>query len=241
MSSGGSKAVTVSSKGGRPGACRRRTEPTPLRSVSPSRSRSMRARRRRPAARARTGGRTGRPRGGRSPAGHGRDGRAWRGSMPRAGLPGDAPHGPAGVGPAVSPRPARPSPHPCDAEPRAACGPNEGRSPGAHAGLRDSGPLVLLTGGRAPWGGRPQLCTARRRRTRGTGRRARRGRSRHPPGPRLGSAGRMARIPTNISDHIGKTPMVRLTRLEPEGVELYGKLEAYNPGGVGQGPHRRSR
>src|SRR5258707_45836 len=41
----------------------------------------------------------------------------------------------------------------------------------------------------------------------------------------------MGRIPTNISDHIGNTPMVRLSRLEPEGVELYGKLEAYNPGG----------
>src|SRR3954463_4400012 len=41
----------------------------------------------------------------------------------------------------------------------------------------------------------------------------------------------MAAIPTNISDHIGNTPMLRLSRLEPEGVELYGKLEAYNPGG----------
>jgi cysteine synthase A len=41
----------------------------------------------------------------------------------------------------------------------------------------------------------------------------------------------MARIPTNISDHIGNTPMVRLSRMEPEGVALYGKLEAYNPGG----------
>ncbi|MDX6728149.1 MAG: cysteine synthase [Baekduia sp.] len=41
----------------------------------------------------------------------------------------------------------------------------------------------------------------------------------------------MARIPTNISDHIGNTPMVRLSRLEPDGVELYGKLEASNPGG----------
>jgi cysteine synthase A len=41
----------------------------------------------------------------------------------------------------------------------------------------------------------------------------------------------MASIPTNISDHIGNTPMVRLSRLEPEGVELYVKLEAYNPGG----------
>src|SRR3954468_18004900 len=41
----------------------------------------------------------------------------------------------------------------------------------------------------------------------------------------------MGQIPTNISEHIGNTPMVRLSRLEPEGVELYGKLEAYNPGG----------
>jgi cysteine synthase A len=38
-------------------------------------------------------------------------------------------------------------------------------------------------------------------------------------------------VPANISEHIGRTPMVRLTRLEPEGVELYGKLEAFNPGG----------
>ena len=41
----------------------------------------------------------------------------------------------------------------------------------------------------------------------------------------------MPPIPTNIAEHIGNTPMVRLTRLEPEGVELYGKLEASNPGG----------
>jgi cysteine synthase A len=43
----------------------------------------------------------------------------------------------------------------------------------------------------------------------------------------------MAAIPINISDHVGRTPMVRLTRTEPEGsgVELYGKLEAGNPGG----------
>jgi cysteine synthase A len=41
----------------------------------------------------------------------------------------------------------------------------------------------------------------------------------------------MARIPTNISDHIGNTPILRLGRLAPAGVELYGKLEAYNPGG----------
>jgi cysteine synthase A len=41
----------------------------------------------------------------------------------------------------------------------------------------------------------------------------------------------MARIPTNIADHIGNTPMLRLSRLEPDGVELYGKLEGFNPGG----------
>jgi cysteine synthase A len=43
----------------------------------------------------------------------------------------------------------------------------------------------------------------------------------------------MARIPINIADHVGKTPMVQLTRLVPDDldVELYGKLEAFNPGG----------
>jgi cysteine synthase A len=43
----------------------------------------------------------------------------------------------------------------------------------------------------------------------------------------------MARIPINIAEHVGGTPMVRLTRIVPEGVdvELYGKLEALNPGG----------
>jgi cysteine synthase len=43
----------------------------------------------------------------------------------------------------------------------------------------------------------------------------------------------MAQIPINISEHVGGTPMVRLTRIVPEGVdvELYGKLEALNPGG----------
>jgi cysteine synthase A len=40
-------------------------------------------------------------------------------------------------------------------------------------------------------------------------------------------------VPSNIAAHVGRTPMVRLTRFEPEGtgVELYGKLEAFNPGG----------
>jgi cysteine synthase A len=43
----------------------------------------------------------------------------------------------------------------------------------------------------------------------------------------------MPRIPINIADTVGNTPMVRLTRLLPDGVdvELYGKLEAFNPGG----------
>ena len=42
----------------------------------------------------------------------------------------------------------------------------------------------------------------------------------------------MGQIPINISDLIGGTPMVRLTRLEPGlDVELYAKLESFNPGG----------
>jgi cysteine synthase A len=42
----------------------------------------------------------------------------------------------------------------------------------------------------------------------------------------------MGRIPTNIAEHVGGTPMVRLTRLAGDlDVELYGKLEATNPGG----------
>jgi len=43
----------------------------------------------------------------------------------------------------------------------------------------------------------------------------------------------MGAIPINIAAHVGNTPMVRLTRLVPGGldVELYAKLEAFNPGG----------
>jgi cysteine synthase A len=42
----------------------------------------------------------------------------------------------------------------------------------------------------------------------------------------------MSAIPTNIADHVGRTPIVRLTRITGElEVELYAKLEAYNPGG----------
>jgi len=41
----------------------------------------------------------------------------------------------------------------------------------------------------------------------------------------------MARIPINIAEHVGRTPMVQMTRLAPEGVELFAKLEMQNPGG----------
>ncbi|MGH2839861.1 MAG: cysteine synthase A [Solirubrobacteraceae bacterium] len=41
----------------------------------------------------------------------------------------------------------------------------------------------------------------------------------------------MARIPVNIADHVGRTPMVEFARIAPEGVRLFGKLEAFNPGG----------
>jgi cysteine synthase A len=41
----------------------------------------------------------------------------------------------------------------------------------------------------------------------------------------------MGVIPINIADHVGRTPMVQLTRITPEGVELYAKLEMLNPGG----------
>jgi cysteine synthase A len=43
----------------------------------------------------------------------------------------------------------------------------------------------------------------------------------------------MPEIPINIADHVGRTPMVQLTRLLPAGCEceLFAKLEAFNPGG----------
>ena len=42
----------------------------------------------------------------------------------------------------------------------------------------------------------------------------------------------MSRIPTNIADHVGGTPVVQLTRIAPDlDVELFAKLEAFNPGG----------
>jgi cysteine synthase A len=42
----------------------------------------------------------------------------------------------------------------------------------------------------------------------------------------------MPQIPINIAEHVGRTPMVQLTRLLPEGCEceLFAKLEAFNPG-----------
>jgi cysteine synthase A len=42
----------------------------------------------------------------------------------------------------------------------------------------------------------------------------------------------MAPIPINIADHIGRTPMVQLTRVAPDSeAEIFGKLEMLNPGG----------
>jgi cysteine synthase A len=42
----------------------------------------------------------------------------------------------------------------------------------------------------------------------------------------------MPSIPINIADHVGRTPMVELTRLRPEGgARLFAKLEMFNPGG----------
>jgi cysteine synthase A len=38
-------------------------------------------------------------------------------------------------------------------------------------------------------------------------------------------------VAQNIADHVGRTPMVELTRLAPDGVRLFGKLESFNPGG----------
>jgi cysteine synthase len=42
----------------------------------------------------------------------------------------------------------------------------------------------------------------------------------------------MPRIPTNIAEHVGRTPMLQLTRITGElDVELFAKLEWFNPGG----------
>src|SRR5690242_21815004 len=48
---------------------------------------------------------------------------------------------------------------------------------------------------------------------------------------RIGSHA-MASIPINIAEHVGRTPMVQMTRLAGEaGGEVFGKLEMLNPGG----------
>ena len=41
----------------------------------------------------------------------------------------------------------------------------------------------------------------------------------------------MPRIPINIADLVGRTPMVELARLAPEGAQVFAKLEMFNPGG----------
>jgi cysteine synthase A len=45
----------------------------------------------------------------------------------------------------------------------------------------------------------------------------------------------MASIPVNIAEYVGKTPIVRITRMlgpdAAEGVEVYAKVESFNPGG----------
>src|SRR5262245_9208116 len=41
----------------------------------------------------------------------------------------------------------------------------------------------------------------------------------------------MGDIPINIADHVGRTPMVQFARLAPEGAQVFGKLEMFNPGG----------
>jgi cysteine synthase A len=41
----------------------------------------------------------------------------------------------------------------------------------------------------------------------------------------------MPPVPTSIDALVGRTPVVELRRLAPDGVQLFGKLEALNPGG----------
>jgi cysteine synthase A len=41
----------------------------------------------------------------------------------------------------------------------------------------------------------------------------------------------MTSIPVNIAAYVGGTPVLEFTRLAPDGVRLFGKLESFNPGG----------
>ena len=41
----------------------------------------------------------------------------------------------------------------------------------------------------------------------------------------------MHRIPANIAEHVGRTPMIELARMAPDGARIFGKLESFNPGG----------
>jgi cysteine synthase A len=49
--------------------------------------------------------------------------------------------------------------------------------------------------------------------------------------PAVGAAGPLQAISDNLASLVGRTPLVRMTRLATDGVELIGKLEAYNPAG----------
>ena len=63
-----------------------------------------------------------------------------------------------------------------------------------------------------------------------------------PPGPPVVCvAARMPRIPINIADTVGNTPMVQLTRLLPDGRRRRALRQArgVQPRRLGQGPHRR--
>jgi cysteine synthase A len=41
----------------------------------------------------------------------------------------------------------------------------------------------------------------------------------------------MSAIPVSIAAYVGRTPIVELRRMAPDGVRLFGKLESFNPGG----------
>src|SRR5688572_4042034 len=43
------------------------------------------------------------------------------------------------------------------------------------------------------------------------------------------TAGNNAMILDSILDTVGRTPIVRINRLAPPGIEMYAKLEAFNP------------